>query len=67
MRSISTNKECKSCNHEKNCFIIISFHLQIQCPCIDCMVKPMCSERCKERDDIWFKAEAEHYNNSSRH
>lgn len=53
-------KECKSCNLKDNCFVMVSFHLRIQCPCSDCLVKPMCKNRCEDRDIIWQKAEKEH-------
>lgn len=45
------NKECDKCSHYKVCFIRDHIELSAsvdKCPCINCLVKVMCSDACGE-------------------
>ena len=48
------HKLCKGCNSwaaKDGCFIKHERRQDV-CPCIKCLVKPMCSAGCKERSEI---------------
>jgi hypothetical protein len=44
------SEECKGCRLDGNCFYHLNPKISetVQCPCIDCLVKAMCSEACEE-------------------
>lgn len=50
----SDREECKGCRMNSNimaCYFISSNIVEL-CPCGNCLVKPMCTEFCDERDVI---------------
>ena len=51
------NKLCKGCNflnHKIECLVKYSEELTDICPCRNCLIKSMCSVKCKKRLDLHY-------------
>jgi hypothetical protein len=42
----STEMGCQGCSNKDGCYIVESLK---ECPCINCLIKPRCSQHCEER------------------
>ena len=49
-----THRLCKGCafNHD-GCLLKRDKEIIHICPCINCIIKPMCTSQCKERVDVY--------------
>jgi len=46
------NKQCEGCNLKYSCYLKVILNIPTDiCPCMNCLVKVMCSKRCRERRD----------------
>ena len=52
-----SNIGCNGCHRDKMCYI----KYEEYCPCSDCLLKPMCSTGCDQRD-TFFEIEARKLN-----
>lgn len=56
---------CAGLDEKVTCFVKVDFDTYDDCPCRNCIIKPICSERCEERVSYYFDKKEEYYGTSN--